>query len=138
MGGGLALGLAAAPALFRGSASRAAAGTAFGDILARWDPIAIGSVVLVAVSAFLRASNFENADGRHWLRWGLLVVMGASTLYASAWAAPVARQLRRQLPAYDDLPEGAPARREFAKLHRSARRAMSLAVVTGLAAMFFS
>lgn len=138
MGGGLVLGLAAAPALFRAIPSRSLAGTAFGEILARWDQLAVLSVFLVALTAFLRAVNFETPDARHWVRWALLVVMGAATLYASAWAGPVARQLRKQLPAFDDLPDGAPPRREFAKLHGGARRAMSLAVIAGLAVLFLS
>lgn len=138
MGGGLALGFAAAPALFRAIPSRSLAGTAFGEILARWDQLAVLSVFLVALTAFLRAVNFETPDARHWVRWALLVVMGAATLYASAWAGPVARQLRTQLPAFDDLPDGAPPRREFARLHAGARRAMSLAVIAGLAALFVS
>lgn len=138
VGGGLALGLAAAPALFRSLPSRSAAGTAFGEILARWDGVAIAATVLVLLTAFLRAVNYETPDARHWTRWALLLVMAAATLYASAWTGPVARQLRRQLPGFDDLPDGAPARREFAKLHAGARRAMTVAVAAGLAALFLS
>lgn len=138
MGGGLALGLAAAPALFRSLPSRSAAGTAFGEILARWDGVAIAATFLVLVTAFLRAVSYETPDARHWVRWALLLVMAAATLYASAWTGPVARQLRRQLPGFDDLPDGAPARREFAKLHAGARRAMTVAVAAGLAALFLS
>ena len=138
MGGGLALGFAVAPALFRAIPSRSHAGTAFGEILARWDQVAVLSVFVVALTAFLRAVNFETPDARHWLRWALLAVMGTATLYASAWAGPVARQLRGQFPAFDDLPDGAPSRREFAKLHAGARRAMTLAIIAGLAALFIS
>lgn len=138
MGGGLALGLAAAPALFRTLPSRSVAGTAFGEILARWDGVAIAAAGLVLVTAFLRAVSYETPDVRHWVRWALLLVMAAATLYASAWTGPVARQLRRQLPGFDDLPDGAPARREFAKLHAGARRAMTVAVAAGLAALFLS
>lgn len=132
------LGLAAAPALFRTLPSRSQAGTAFGEILARWDPLAVLAVLVVWLTAFLRAANFESPDTEHWIRWALLAVMGAATLYASAWAGPIARQLRRELSAFDDLPEGAPARREFAKLHAGARRAMSLAIIAGIAALFLS
>ena len=138
VGGGLALGLATAPALFRTLPSRSAAGTAFGEILARWDGVAIAAAVLVLVTALLRALNYETPDLRHWVRWSLLAVMAASIIYASAWTGPVARQLRRQLPAFDDLPEGAPARREFAKLHAGARTAMTVSVAAGCAALFLS
>jgi len=132
------LGLLAAPGLFRTLPSRAAARTAFGEILARWDGVAIGAAVLVLVTAFLRAVSFETPDLRHWVRWTLLGIMAGATLYASAWTGPVARQLRRQMPGFDDLPDGAPARREFAKLHAGARTAMSVAVAAGLAALFLS
>jgi hypothetical protein len=138
VGGGLALGLAAAPALFRTLPSRSEAGTAFGEILARWDGIAVAAAVLVVCTAFLRALNFETPDARHWVRWALLAVVVGATLYASAWAGPVARQLRQQLPAFDDLPSGAPARREFARLHAGARAGMSIAVAAGLAALLVS
>ena len=138
MGGGLALGLAAAPALFRALPSRSAAGTAFGEILARWDGVAIAAACLVLITAFLRAVSFETPDLRHLVRWALLALMAAATLYASAWSGPVARQLRRQVPGFDDLPAGAAARREFAKLHAGARMAMSVAVAAGLAALFLS
>jgi len=138
VGGGLALGLATAPALFRTLPSRSAAGTAFGEILARWDGVAIAAAVLVLVTALLRALNYETPDLRHWVRWSLLAVMAASIIYASAWTGPVARQLRRQLRGFDDLPEGAPARREFAKLHAGARTAMTVSVAAGCAALFLS
>lgn len=132
------LGLVVAPALFRAIPSRSLAGTAFGEVLARWDQLAVLSVLLVAVTAFLRAVNFETPDVSHWLRWALLAAMGGATLYASAWAGPVARQLRKQLASFDDLPDTAPPRREFARLHGRARRAMSCAVLAGLAALFLS
>ncbi len=138
MGGGLVLGFVAAPALFRAIPSRSLAGTAFGAVLARWDQLAVVSVLLVALTTFLRAVNFETPDARHWVRWALLAAMSVATLYASAWSGPVARQLRTQVPAFDDLPDGAPARREFARLHAGARRAMTLAITAGLAALFVS
>ncbi|CAN5117390.1 hypothetical protein BH18CHL2_BH18CHL2_08160 [soil metagenome] len=132
------LGVATAPALFRTLPSRAQAGTAFGEILARFDGLAILALILVILTAFLRAVNFETADASHWARWAALVVMGAGTLHASAWSSPVARQLRRQTPAFDDLPEDAPARREFAALHRASRRSATIAVLAGLVALFLS
>ncbi|MGH2490823.1 MAG: hypothetical protein ACRDF9_04885, partial [Candidatus Limnocylindria bacterium] len=66
-----------------------------------------------------------------------LVLCGA-TLYSSAWANPVARAVRAQTPGWDDLRDDAPMRHEFASLHRSSRRAMSVAIVAGVVAMFLS
>lgn len=138
VGGGLALGLATAPALFRSLPSRSLAGTAFGEVLARWDGVAILAALLVAFTAFLRAVNFETPDLRHWVRYALIAVMVGAVVHAHGWSGPVARQLRRQTAAYDDLPDDAPARIEFAKLHAAARRSMSLAILAGLAALALS
>lgn len=138
VGGGLALSLAVAPALYRTLPTRSAAAGAVGEILARWDALAVLSVVAVAIAAFLRALLFESADLRHVARWLALAVMAAATLYASGWAGPVARQVRRQVPAFDDLPEGAPVRREIAALQRAAHRAMALGAVAGIFALFLS
>jgi predicted nuclease of predicted toxin-antitoxin system len=114
------------------------ADTDFGEILARWDGVAIAAAVLVLITAVLRAISFETPDLRPWVRWALLAIMAGATVYASAWTGPVARQLRRQLPGFDDLPAGAPARREFARLHAGARTAMTVAVAAGCAALFLS
>lgn len=138
VGGGLALGLATAPALFRTLPSRTVAGTAFGEVLARWDSVAIMAALLAALAALMRALNFETPDARHWVRYALLAIMVAAVVHAHGWSGPVARQLRRQTAAYDDLPDNAPARLEFAKLHAAARRSMSLAILAGLAALALS
>jgi hypothetical protein len=59
-------------------------------------------------------------------------------IYSSGWANPVARSLRAQTPAFDDLPESTAVRREFARLHRRSSGAMRLGVVAGLVALFLS
>ena len=64
--------------------------------------------------------------------------LALATLYSSGWANPVARTIRRETAGFDDLPQGSPARVEFARLHERSRRAMSLAVIVGLLALFLS
>ena len=140
VGGGLVLGAAAAPAIFKTVSSRGEAGSIFGNILARWDGLAILCVIVLVVASALRA-GFEitgTPDLRLWVRWAALALLCAAVLYSSGWASPVARSLRAQTPAWDDLPESAPLRREFAKLHASSSRAMRLGVLAGLVALFLS
>jgi uncharacterized membrane protein len=139
VGGSLVLGTAVAPALFASSAFRADAGTMFGSILARFDGLAVFSVIVLAITSVLKAVGFEVTgapDSRLVLRWIGLTVLAVATLYSSAWANPVARQIRAATAGFDELPQGSPARTEFARLHQRSRRAMSVAVVFGLLALF--
>jgi uncharacterized membrane protein len=139
VGGSLVLGTAVAPALFAASRSRADAGTLFGSVLARFDGLAIFSVIVVAVTSFLKAFAFEVTgipEPRLIARWIALVLLALATLYSSGYANPVARAIRTQTPGFDDQPLSSVARAEFTRLHERSRRAMSLAVIFGLAALF--
>ena len=141
VGGALVLGTAVAPALFRSSRSRSEAGKAFGEVLARFDGLAVFAVFLLVLTTVLKATGFEvtgTPEPRLIARWALLAVLAIATLYSSGWANPVARSIRAQTAAFDDLPQGAPVRAEFARLHERSRRAMSVAVFAGLIALFLS
>lgn len=135
VGGSIALGSAAAPALF-GTLERGEAGRAFGAILERWDGLAIVAAIALVVSAALRAAAFEIEVVAP--RWVAIAVVLLATLYASAWANPIARQLRRLTSDFDELPQSAPERVEFARYHARSRRAMTLATLAGLVALYFS
>ena len=141
VGGALVLGAAAAPAIFASVQSRGEAGSIFGAVLGRYDGLAILCVILIVLTSILKAAAFEvtgTPETRLVLRWIALLVLCGATLYSSAWASPVARTVRAQTPGWDDLREDAPLRREFQSLHRSARRAMTVAIVAGVIAMFLS
>jgi hypothetical protein len=141
VGGGLVLGSAVAPGVFKTVSSRGEAGSIFGAVLARWDGLAIFCVILVVVTSALKAGAYEVSgmpEPRLIARWFALVVMSAAVIYSSGWANSVARTLRAQTPAWDELPESAPLRVEFAALHRSSSRAMRIAILAGLVAMYLS
>jgi hypothetical protein len=138
VGGGLMVG-AAAPAIFRTVRSRGEAANVFAAVLARYDGAAILALLLVASTTILRAIGFEDAsDTRIVMKWVLLALMAFATLYSVGWAGPVARAIRTQTPDFDDLPDNDVRRREFRSLHERSRRALSLAVLFGAIAMFFS
>jgi hypothetical protein len=150
VGGTLVLGTAVAPALFgkvdsapaEASASirRSQAGTIFGAVLARFDGYAILALIVLVVTSALKA-GFEVTgmpEPRLIARWIVLILLAVATLYSSAWANPVARSIREATAGFDDLPGGAPPKVEFARLHRRSRRAMSIAAVFGLLALFLS
>lgn len=140
VGGGLVLGAAAAPAIFATVRSRGEAGSIFGAVLARWDGLAIFCVIVLVIASALMAGIeiIGSPEPRLVARWVALGILGVAVLYASGWASPVARSIRAQTPAWDDLPESAPARIEFAKMHRASSSAMRVGIVAGLVAMFLS
>ena len=111
-----------------------------GETSRRFDRLAGPAVVILVVTSALKLIAFEDVDigPRLAARWIALVVVVFAALYASAWAAPVARTFRAQVRDFDDLPENSPARREYAQLGRSAMRAMRVVVVSGLVALFLS
>lgn len=113
-------------------------GAAPGPLLARYDQTAVVAVVVLVVTTAVRAIGFETADARHVVRWVAIVALAGATLYASAWARPVARSIRSQAAGFDDLPESSPLRRESAALHRRSSRAMTLAVMLGVLILFLS
>lgn len=106
----------------------------------RYDQLAGLALLMLLGTTVLKLFAFEDADigPRLIARWIALTALVVATLYASAWASSVARTFRAQTRDFDDLPDGSPARREYAALARSASRAMRIAALSGLVALFFS
>jgi len=106
----------------------------------RYDQLAGLALLTLIATSILKLIAFEDTDigPRLVARWIALAVVTGATLYASAFAAPVARTFRAQTRDFDDLPETSPARREYAQLGRSAARAMRVVAVSGLVALFLS
>ena len=96
-------------------------------------------MIVLIITSVLKAFGFEitgTPDTRLVLRWVALTILAVASLYSSAWANPVARQIRAATPGFEEQPQSSPARTEFARLHQRSRRAMSVAVVFGLLALF--
>ena len=106
----------------------------------RYDQVAGLALLVLIATSVLKLIAFEDTDigPRLIARWIALAVVAGATLYASAFAAPVARTFRAQIRDFDDLPESSPARREYAQLGRSAARAMRVVAISGLVALFLS
>jgi len=106
----------------------------------RYDQLAGLALLALIATSILKLIAFEDTDigPRLIARWIALAVVAGATLYASAFAAPVARTFRAQTRDFDDLPESSPARREYSQLGRSAARAMRVVAISGLIALFLS
>ena len=105
-----------------------------------YDRLAGLALFVLVITSLLKVIAFEDTEvgPRLIVRWIALAVLAVATLYASAWAAPVARTFRAQTRDFDELPATSPARREYAQLGRSATRAMRVVVLSGLVALFLS
>jgi type VI protein secretion system component VasK len=106
----------------------------------RYDQLAGLALLVLAITSVLKLFAFEDAaiGVRLVARWIALAVLAGAVLYSSAWASSVARSFRAQTKDFDELPENSVARREYAQLARSAERAMRVAVISGLLALFLS
>lgn len=106
----------------------------------RYDQLAGLALLVLVGTSVLKFFAYEDTGigPRLAVRWVALAVMAVAILYASAWAAPVARTFRDQTRDVDSLPANSPTRRELAQLERSARRALRVAVLAGLVALFLS
>jgi hypothetical protein len=106
----------------------------------RYDQLAGLALVVLVATTVLRFFAFEElgVGPRLFARWAALAVLVVSTLYASAWAAPVARTFREQTRDFDDLPANSSVRVQVARLQRSATRAMRVVIISGLVALFLS
>jgi type VI protein secretion system component VasK len=106
----------------------------------RYDQLAGLALLVLAITSVLKLFAFEDAaiGPRLVARWIALAVLAGAVLYASAWASSVARAFRTQTRDFEELPANSVARREYAKLTRSAARAMRVAVISGLVALFLS
>jgi hypothetical protein len=106
----------------------------------RYDQLAGLALLVLIATSILKLIAFEDTDigPRLVARWIALAMVVGATLYASAFAGPVARTFRAQTRDFEDLPDNSPARREYAQLGRSAARAMGVVAVSGLVALFLS
>lgn len=123
IGGAIALGALAAPALFR-ELPRPQAGGIFGVILRRFARLRLAALVMVILAAAIKYLVWESHTRSIWIgiRWAAISVMAAAVLYEIFYL------------------EGAIEKRDerFPQLHKRAERLMSLSVLAALVAMFLN
>jgi uncharacterized membrane protein len=123
IGGAIALGALAAPALFR-ELPRPQAGGIFGVILRRFARLRLAALVMIILAAAIKYLVWESHTRSIWIgiRWAAISVMAATVLYEIFYL------------------EGAIEKRDerFPKLHKRAERLMSLSVLAALVAMFLN
>jgi uncharacterized membrane protein len=123
IGGAVALGALAAPALFR-ELPRPQAGGIFGTILRRFARLRLAALVAVILAAAVKYVLWESHARSLWIgvRWTAICVMAAAVLYEIFY-------LEAAIEKRDE---------RFAKLHKRAERLMSVSVLAALVAMFLN
>ena len=139
LGGMLALGGVAAPAIFaaltgaHGMAGREMAGLAFGAVLRRFCfGASIASAVMIL--SLVATAIIGPRPVRFARRLALIVIMAALTVYSGFVIGPRVDAMRRAIGApVASLADTDPRRVEFARLHRLSSALLGAAVVGGLA-----
>ena len=142
VGGLVALGGIAAPALFsaltgaQGIAGREMAGLAFGAVLRRFHLVAYacGALMLASLAAM---AALGPRPARFALRVGVVLVMGALTLYSGLVVSPRVEHLRTAIGGpVAALPASDPQRAEFGRLHGISTLLLGATAAAGLLLLF--
>ena len=142
VGGLLALGAIAAPAIFDVLAQqpdhgRLLAGALFGEILRRFHLVSYAAGVLLLATLMLRRV-LGPAPRRFAWRAGLATLMLAATVYSGVVVAARIGQIQREIGvAPSSLPEGDPRRVEFGRLHGISTALQLVPLLGGLMLMYW-
>ena len=143
LGGLVALGAVAAPALFDVLAAqhvadaRMVSGAVFGEILRRFTLVSYAAGGLLLLTLFARAILGPRPHRFAW-RHGIAVVMIAASAYADIVVASRIEHLRISIGAAPStLPEGDPRRVEFGRLHGLSSALQLVPLLGGLALIFW-
>ena len=145
IGGLLALGAIAAPAIFEVVAAlgiadaRIVSGAIFGETLRRFHLVAFGCGAAVLLTLIARAV-LGPRPRRFGLRLGLAAVMFAAALYAGLVLQTRITALQQEIGANvsaSSLPEGDPRRVEFGRLHGRSAMVQFVPIVGGLLLLFW-
>lgn len=138
LGGIVALGAIAAPVLFR-RLPRPDAGALFGPMLRVFEKVSLGAAALTVAGAAGKAW----IGGQHLNVWSAarMTALGAMVLLL-AWAAlsvhPAIRAVQEANPRVSELPEDAPPRVAFGRLHKRSERIMMAQLWFGLVVLFLA
>lgn len=137
IGGAIALGALAAPALFR-ALPRAQAGGLFGTILRRFARLRVLALLLIVVGEGAKFLVYETHAATLWitLRWAAIAFLALELVYEIGYQERTMERLRLEMgpdAAADD-----PRRLAFGRLHQRAERLMRLSILAALLALVLS
>ena len=137
-GGMAVLAFIVAPAVFRLSPSREAAGTLFGSILVTFGHVEAGLAVLLALSTWTLHRVPGGSRGFRRARALLVGLLLTLALACTFGVNPAAAQARQKIGSVSRLPEDDPGRRHFEALHRWSVRLSGAKLVAALGLLLLS
>jgi Domain of unknown function (DUF4149) len=145
MGGLLALGTVAAPAIFDVVAAhhvadgRVLSGAIFGEAFRRFHLISYGCGGLLLLSLLVRAV-LGPRPRRFWIRLGIAIMMLATTLYSGLVLTKSIEAIQREIGigvAVASLPPADPRRVTFGRLHAQSTLLQLVPIVGGIVLIFW-
>jgi uncharacterized membrane protein len=137
IGGAVALGAIAAPALFR-ALPRHQAGAIFGPTLRRFARLRVIALLLIVAASIAKRMLWETHAATPWLilRWAAIAVMAVELVYEIGYQERAMDRLRLQLAP--EVAEDDPRRLAFGRLHKRAEALLRASVLAALLALFLS
>jgi uncharacterized membrane protein len=124
------LSLLVAPALFNLASSRTEAGRIFGALLKRFQPVAYACAAAILLAGALRWLGGYRALAAEIVRYVIVVLMLAMTVYAGFFLTPKMEKLRAEIA---NAPKTDARRERFAGWHKLSTTLMVFQVLLGLA-----
>ena len=135
VGGLAALAIVAAPAIFRYSTSRGAAGAIFGPTLRIFAWVELACALLLVGSSILITLK----DPRPWpVEFIRLSIVGIMVLVLSSYAFGIYPAVGAERVRIADLPEDDPGRARFNRLHKLSVRLVGTNLLAGIALLILS
>ena len=143
LGGMIAVGLIAAPAIFQALAAhdptggRVAAGAAFGEILRRFHSWSYAAaIVMLATLGAMAALGLRPAAFQ--LRLAIIATMLAIALFSGVWVTGRIERLQAEIGGpVQSLPANDPRRTEFGRLHGLSTGLMLVNILGGLVLIYW-
>ncbi len=130
IGGIVAVGMVAAPVVFRTASSRQEAGRIMAAILRRFDSVVMGCILLLLITSPLLVAWFGRMSPWYAIEYVCIGMMSASAIYSSRVVSPRIRRLRQEGKTSGDS--------QFDQLHRASVLIMQFNLACGCLALFFS
>ncbi len=130
IGGMVAVGIVAAPAVFRTASSRQEAGRIMSAILRRFDAVVMGCILFLWITSPLLVAWFGRLSPWYAIEYVCIAMMSASAIYSARVVAPRLRRLRAEGRTSGDA--------QFDQLHRASVLSMQFNLACGALALLFS